>query len=383
MGGALVAVTFAMVATVAMASESAPKAGDQNSGTESALLLPPGPDNKRNSEGDIIQLKDGRLMLVYTHFMGGGEDESPAILAARYSSDGGRTWTGSDTTVVGNEGKQNVMSVTLRRLRGGEIGLFYLRKDSDNDCRPILRRSRDEGKTWGPPQYVVSTPGYYVLNNDRVVILRSGRIVAPMALHQGPKGAFVSRARSLCYLSDDGGRTWRQSKTVLDLVGHPRNGSGLQEPAVVELRDGRLLMLCRTDLGTQYTSVSTDGGDTWSPVQPGTIRSPLAPASVKRIPRSGDLLLVWNDNYDPKAGWSAGNRTPLAVAVSHDDGRTWGNRRVIYDDPDGWYCYTSITFVGKDVLLSHCAGSRKTNGLGTLQVTRFPIGWVRSSTGRG
>ena len=51
------------------------------------VLLPPGPDNPRNSEGDFIRLKDGRLMFIYTHFTGGGGDHEAAHLAARYSCD--------------------------------------------------------------------------------------------------------------------------------------------------------------------------------------------------------------------------------------------------------------------------------------------------------
>ena len=55
------------------------------------LRLPPGADNPRNSEGDFIQLKDGRMMFVYTHFTDGAGDHSKAYLAARYSSDDGQT----------------------------------------------------------------------------------------------------------------------------------------------------------------------------------------------------------------------------------------------------------------------------------------------------
>ena len=84
-------------------------------------LLPPGVSNPRNSEGDFIQLKDGRILLVYTHFTGGGGDDDAAFLAGRFSSDGGVTWTPDDVTIVPNEGQWNVMSVSLLRLQSGEI----------------------------------------------------------------------------------------------------------------------------------------------------------------------------------------------------------------------------------------------------------------------
>jgi hypothetical protein len=55
-------------------------------------LLPPGPDNPRNSEAAFLRLKDGRMLMVYSHFTGKqGADESPCYLAGRYSNDGGKT----------------------------------------------------------------------------------------------------------------------------------------------------------------------------------------------------------------------------------------------------------------------------------------------------
>jgi len=50
-------------------------------------------------------------------------------LAARYSDDGGRSWTDEDVVVVENEGGMNVMSVSLLRLQNGDIAFFYLREE--------------------------------------------------------------------------------------------------------------------------------------------------------------------------------------------------------------------------------------------------------------
>lgn len=339
-------------------------------------LLPPREGNPRNSEGDFIQLNDGRLMLVYTHFTGGGSDHAAALLAARFSSDGGRTWTGDDVTVVPNEGGFNVMSVSLVRLDDGRIALFYLRKNSLADCRPVVRFSSDEAGTFGPPEECISDQvAYYVMNNDRAVQLSTGRIVLPLALHEGPDGSFVPRGRALCYLSDDRGRSWRRSKSVLELAAAPDSRNGLQEPGVVELKDGSLLMFCRTDQGCQYFSRSRDGGDTWSAVEPSELRSPVSPASIKRIPSTGDLMVVWNDHRHVGRELE-GKRTPLSVAVSRDEGRTWQQSKPLETDPGGWYCYTAIEFVGPRAVLAHCAGQRATGGLNRTQITSFDVKWV-------
>ena len=215
--------------------------------------------------------------------------------------------------------------------------------------------------------------GYYVVNNDRVVQLRGGRIVVPAAWHRPVEGKqFNPRATAVCFLSDDEGRTWRRGRATLDPPG--RGNSGLQEPAVVELKDGRLMMLCRTDLGCQYRSHSPDGGETWTAAEPTDLRSPLSPASVERIPSTGDLLVVWNDHAVVPA--LEGNRTPLCAAVSRDDGKTWSRPRVIESDPAGWYCYAAIEFVGDRVLLAYCAGRGRAEGLNTTRVASFPVSWL-------
>ena len=121
---------------------------DPAPGVRIALELPPGPDNPRNSEGAFLPLKDGRILYIYSRYYGkSASDHATADLAARYSSDGGATWTAQDEIAVKNHGGMNVMSVSLLRLQSGEIALFYLLKNSTSDCRPLMRRSFDEGKT--------------------------------------------------------------------------------------------------------------------------------------------------------------------------------------------------------------------------------------------
>ena len=56
------------------------------------LLLNTGGNNPRNSEGDFITLKNGRILFIYSHYTGGSSsDFAPAYLAGRFSDDGGKT----------------------------------------------------------------------------------------------------------------------------------------------------------------------------------------------------------------------------------------------------------------------------------------------------
>jgi len=332
------------------------------------LRLEPGPENPRNSEGDFIQLKDGRILYAYTRFTGDASDYGAADIAGRYSSDGGRTWTQEDVIILKNEGAVNTMSVSLLRLQSGRIAFLYLVKASRGDCRPYLRFSDDETVTWTDPIQCVDTPGYFVVNNDRLVQLRDGRLLIPAARHGIGLERILTRGSALCFLSDDEGRSWRQSETVLEAP--PESKAGLQEPAVIELKDGRLMMLCRTDMGSQYRSWSDDGGVTWSAAEATDILSPLSPASIERVPKTGDILLAWNDHRGI-ADELKPYRTPFTIAVSNDEGLTWRRILTLEDDPNGWYCYTAMEFTDEALLLAYCAGDRRTGGLNATQITRI------------
>jgi hypothetical protein len=335
---------------------------------EITLRLEPKDGNPRNSEGDFIRLKDGRILFVYTHFTGGEGDHATAYLAGRFSADSGKSWSNNDVVILPNEAEMNIMSVSLIRLADENIALFYLRKNSESDCIPIMRISTDESQTWGDSIECIDEPGYYVMNNDRAVQIQNGRIILPFALHKTPETEWNDRGKIICYYSDDIGKTWQKS---IDIP-NPNNVT-LQEPGIIELKTGNLMMFCRTNAGSQYVSYSTDSGQNWSPVQSSNITSPLSPASIERIPSTGDLLLIWNNTFDPASN-RGGIRTPLNLAISRDEGKNWELLKTLENDPDGWYCYTAIKFVNNAVLLGHCAGDRKkNNGLETTQITRLNL----------
>lgn len=336
------------------------------------LILAPSGENSRNSEGDFVQLQDGRILFVYTHFTSGtGDDFDSAYLAARESRDGGATWSNHDVTVLPNEGGLNTMSVSLERLQNGDIALLYLRKNGHDDCRPYLRISADETQSWSEPIAVADRMGYYVVNNDRLVQHSSGRLLVPTAIHAEDGETFRGQGRAMCFLSDDNGATWRRSESTMtppeDLA------SGYQEPGVVELADGTLLMLIRTSGGYLYESRSNDGGDAWSPAVPTELKSPVSPATVERIPGTATLLLLWN-NHDGIDESLQGKRTPLTAAISTDEGASWIPVENLEDDPNGWYCYTAMECVVEHVLLAYCAGDRtQNNGLALTKLARIPL----------
>ena len=340
-------------------------------GKEVVLKLETSPDNLRNSEGGFIKLNDGRILFVYTRFTGGQSDHAKAHLAGRYSNDGGKTWTNEDQVILPNEGDMNIMSVSLLRMPDGSIAMFYLRKNSMYDCIPMMRKSNDEAKTWSEPVAIIQDrKGYFVMNNDRVIQLENGRILAPVSLHQTPDTDWENQGRIFCYYSDDGGGTWKSSKKV------PNPGKVmLQEPGLIVLKSGKIMMFIRTDRGVQYLSYSEDNGESWSRVAPSDIISPRAPASIRRIPSTGDLLLLWNNNSGEN-GKHTSHRTHFNSAISSDEGETWRHVRTVAESPRGLYCYYAIEFVDETVLIGHIAewNADKT-GL-SAAITRLSLDWL-------
>ncbi|RKX28819.1 MAG: exo-alpha-sialidase, partial [Verrucomicrobia bacterium] len=300
------------------------------------LSLPHRRGNPRNSEGAFIDLADGRILFAYSKFIGNTwSDHGTAVIAARFSSDAGRTWSARDRVLIQPEGRCNVMSVSLLRLTDDSIGLFYMRKNSLSDCIPWCRRSRDEGRTWSRATRCVPAPGYFVLNNDRVIKLSSGRLLLPAAFHRSRKvnsgtdtRAFESRAIGMFFLSDDSGRTWTEADDWWTLP--RRSRTGLQEPGAVELSDGSLYAWYRTDTGRQWESRSRNQGRTWSKPKPSPFFGPTSPLSIKRIPQLDTCLAVWNDHHpdrwtpptprDPDPSWG---RTPLSAALGDPLTHEW------------------------------------------------------------
>lgn len=334
------------------------------------LVIQPTKENPRNSEGSFVQLKDGRILFVYSRFRG-ASDEAQANVASRISSDDGRTWS-KPHQVVGREGMMNVMSASLLRLADGRIALFYLVKNSMTDCRLHMLISADEAASWQQPTLCMPENGYFVVNNDRVIQLKSGRLIVPAAQHHYAATKDIpasGRGEATCFLSDDSGKTWRRAEATL--IAPRKSRSGYQEPAVVELKDGSLLMLIRTDLGSQFSSTSTDGGENWAPAVPTDLSSPVSPCSIKRVPTTRELMVIWNDHHAiPPA--LANKRTPFSVALSSDEGKTWRPSKTLEADPNGHYCYTAILFRDDRVLLAYGGLAGK-----PLTIASFAIDWLQ------
>ncbi len=333
------------------------------------------PGNPRNSEGSFLRLRDGRIAFAYSRYSGSSaDDHAYAEIACVFSSDEGESF-GDEKILVRPRLEEeydetNCMSVTLMRMGNGDVGLFYLLKRHNVVSEYLLRRSSDEMETFGEPVLCVADdmPGYYVVNNDRVIRMACGRLIVPAAHHPSAMGLYGKvacdgRATAGFYASDDDGFTWRRISNWMSLPGGAYSGTGLQEPGLIELTPGVLYAYFRTDLGRQYESVSIDGGASWSPVMPSRFTAPASPLLIKRNEYSGKLYAVWNpvpEYYGrPKVKVWTGGRTPLVIAEGEFGGCgiRWGAPKVIEDDPEAGFCYPAMMFLSeREAVMSYCAG---------------------------
>jgi sialidase-1 len=306
------------------------------------------PEFPRHSEATVLERRDGSLLMAWQEFLAsehGGEDNGPNRIATMVSRDGGNTWGEPKVFVETAPGDVNVYSPSFVRLRNGDVLFFNhtyhrLAPGQQHLASGMVRRSRDDGETWSEPTIVFGRkPAAWCSGVGRE--LSSGRIIMPLDLVAGawPKNDVGALA---AMFSDDGGRKWRESRGRVEL---PMRGA--MEGHIEELKDGRLLIMMRTQLGSVFQSFSTDGGDTWSKAQTTGLRAPESCPDINRIPSTGDLAIVWNDSeYDPKFGSHYGKRSPLSIAVSRDEGKTWSEPKHIETDPEWAFSNPGLWFFG-------------------------------------
>lgn len=289
------------------------------------------PEFTRKGEGDVIELNDGRLLLIYMEFSGDGSDEAHTRIVSKDSSDSGLTWGNHRVLVTTDPGDMNVYSPNLVRAQDGGILLFFMRQHSASPTSVTQHawKSVNEGQTFTPYSEFAARQEYS-LCNAVVKRLSSGRLLLPMsAKSMSDSPAYARTGCGAVLYSDDDGLTWQEAKNRVYL---PMRG--VMEPHVEETRDGRVLMVMRNQLGSLFLSESADGGITWSKPQTTGLRTPESCPELTRIPDTGDLLMIWNNSpYDPAFCSHYGKRSPLTAAVSRDEGRTWGLPRDIEDDP--------------------------------------------------
>lgn len=224
----------------------------------------------------------------------------------------------------------------------------------------MVTRSTDAGKTWSEPvaisdqRFTNGHPPRKILQTDSGVFLLPAQYRTP-----NPGRHTVAILRST-----DDGRTWSSPAPVFDLPNSNGNHDGVVEPTLIQLKDGTIWFVTRTNLGALWESRSNDDGLTWSPLRPTRIYASSSPPTIERL-SDGRLVLVWNpwkdtegnppqtrggaDTTDYSLAVASWHRRELHLATSSDEGKTWSEPLVVARHPrvsgvfkSGWISYVSL-----------------------------------------
>lgn len=291
------------------------------------VILRPAPEN----EASLVTLPNGIVRLFY---MKRGE----AVCSIDTANDGA-TWSEErlEFAVPGPTAHACVALLDSRR----ELHVFFLVIRGTGTRLNIDRfidiwHAVTAGGQWRSPQRIYEG---YCGSLRAAIETRRSRIVVPFAAWIAGRAATPPHGANevTAIYSDDFGATWQLSPSRLKSpCREDYNGSnyGAVEPCVIELRDGRLWMLMRTQTGRLYQSLSHDGIE-WSPAAPAPFWSSNSPAALLRL-RNNAIVLAWNNCLPPpkhEGQGVYGGRDALHVALSRDEGRTWQGFREVYLDP--------------------------------------------------
>lgn len=255
----------------------------------------------------------------------------------------------------------------LFQIPGGDLVLYYKIGYGVSDWTGWQVRSKNGGKTWGKPEALPE--GFLGAIKNKPVYV-NGRIIAPSSTeNDGWKFHFE--------ISDDKGKSWkyvgpieaeyslptanrkanvRNNSQAEDLeAGEALKGEGMRpilciQPSILTLKDGRLMAIGRTRNAQLAVTYSSDCGESWSKVTLCDLPNNNSGTDAVTL-ADGRQVVIYND-FATLPGTPKGVRTPLSIAVSEDDGKTWKREIVLEESPISQYSYPSI-IQGKDGKL-HC-----------------------------
>jgi len=181
-------------------------------------------------------------------------------------------------------------------------------------CRLFARTSTDHGETWSEDRPLFDEPVWCVPRNPPVVLKAGTLLLAVEGLQGDVEGSY--------FLARDGIDAPWQRLSFTD---------GGSQPAVIQRGDGTLMALMRH--ATWITQVeSQDDGRIWTVAVPTRLKNPDSGITMTRL-ANGHLIVVFNDSQT--------SRTPLSIARSLDEGKSWEKPLQLESNP-GEYSYPCV-----------------------------------------
>lgn len=246
---------------------------------------------------------------IYTSRLVNGQWTTPAMVA-----DG----------IINDTLRNPCYNPVLYQVPNGELLLFYKIGSRVATWKGYMKRSKDNGLTWGERENLPE--GFLGPVKNKPVLLGNELYCASSTEGNGWKVHFE--------VTTDWGNTWKKIAPIND--GKTINAI---QPSILTYQDGRLQVLCRSRNRAVVESWSADGGKTWSPVVATNLPNNNSGTDAVTL-KDGRQLLVYN-HVKPPGELTKGARTPLNVAIS-EDGKNWSAALVLEDSPISQYSYPSV-----------------------------------------
>jgi predicted neuraminidase len=284
----------------------------------------------------IVETEAGQFLAAWF----GGKEEGAAdvkIWSARFD---GKAWTAP--AVIAEEPGFPCWNPVLFKSTRGTVLLFYKAGKNPMSWSGYVRRSTDKGQSWDKPEQLPAGLLGPIKNKPISVVNRT--ILAPTSVE--------SHRAWACWIerSVDDGKTWKRFGPI-QVSGHPY---GIIQPTLLERKDGSLLALCRSrGLGVIVQAESKDGGETWTAANKTELPNPGSGIDGVRA-ASGEFYLVYNHSKQ--------HRTPLNMARSMDEGKTWRRWRRWKSNPAN----TRILRSSRAVTASCTSRTRTSGGISSI-----------------
>ncbi|HEY1602314.1 MAG TPA: sialidase family protein [Pirellulales bacterium] len=263
----------------------------------------------------IEELNNGDLYIAY--YGGDGEyAEQTADYGMRLKK-GETRW--STPKVIADTPFQSDGNAVIWQAPDGLVWLFYVCRFGDtwSTSRIKAKISHDGAETWSDSFMIALEEGMMVRN--RPIVLADGDYLLPVYRETGFDQEKVGDDSTSLFLRfNPKTKKWTESSRISSRMGNI-------QPAAVQINDKDLIAYCRrggsyepTTDGFVVRSESHDGGLTWSEGRDSAFPNPNAAVDFLKL-KNGHLLLVYNDNMN--------DRTPLTVAISTDQDKTYPFRR--------------------------------------------------------
>jgi len=262
-------------------------------------------------------LDSGDLYLAY--YGGDGEYQDNSKVWAMRLRAGSSQW--STPEVIADTPFLSEGNPVVWQAPDGIVWLFYVQRYGEtwSESRIKAKISEDGARTWSDSIMIAFEQGMMVRGVP--IVLNNGDYLLPVYHETGKDRETVGADTTSRFLRfDTKSQTWQESGVISSRTGN-------LQPAPVQISDDYLIAYCRRgggyepiDDGYLVRSESRDGGHTWSRGVDSEFPNPNSAMDFIKL-QNGHLLLVYNDNMN--------DRTPLTVAISMDNDKTYPYRRNI------------------------------------------------------